>query len=127
MIEPVEMFDCSSDMSHDNFNEMCTFVLVSSKDTIVNDNGGNNNNDCVCNNSLFYQNEDWGKHSKPVDCFLKKSEETVTKIPFISSSLNYTSKAKRGRPCAKPPTKEILGRRRKVCFATFKLVNAPLF
>ena len=68
-------------------------------------NGDENNNnfiDNVVNNNHYNQNI-----SEKV-----KSEDD-------SGRNKFTRKAKRGRPCAKPPTKEILRRRRKVGYFSF--------
>ena len=71
--------------------------MLAGEDTLVDgDDKNNNSNNNNCKNTVN------------TDQFKKLTSEDG------SCTTNFTTKAKRGRPCAKPPTKEILRRRRKV-------------
>ena len=77
----------------DNLSEMCTFILLNGEDTLVNSGDkriNNNSNDVIDNNN----------------------NQTISAV--TAEKATYSPKAKRGRPCARPPTKDTLNRRRKV-------------
>ena len=118
MTEQVEMFDYFSKTCEDNFGEMCTFVLLAREDTLVTGDGKNNNN--TNNNNVSLLNNNYNQNSKIEDYLLNESVKSLPQ-PTPTYKDNLTIKAKRGRPCAKPPTKDILGRRRKV-FLFFILI-----
>ena len=92
MTNPIDMFDYIPNTCEDNLSEM-TYVLLAAED------GDENNicNETVVNNNHYNQN---------ISEKLKSEDGSGRNV--------FTRKAKRGRPCAKPPTKETLRRRRKV-------------
>ena len=101
MTDHMEIFDHIPD-TENKISEMVTNILFAGEDTL--DNGDENNNNCneTVNNNHYNQN----MIEKP------KSEDG-------SDRNKFTRKAKRGRPCAKPTTKETLRRRRKVVCQLF--------
>ena len=101
---PDELFDYIPDIPEDNLLEICQFLLIpASRDG---EHAIDNNN----NTHNKYSNEVQGKLSKKVDNCTKTDEKLHGYFPSHNSA-----KAKRGRPPSKPPTKEVLRKRRKVC------------
>ena len=94
MTAQMESFDYIPDTCDDILSEIGTYVLLDGEDMLINSDDSNNNCKDSANNNLNILEK-----SKPRDG---------------SNRSNFNIKAKRGRPCAKPPTKEILRRRRKV-------------
>jgi hypothetical protein len=95
MTDHMEMFDYTCE---DNLCEVVTYDLLACEDTVGNGDEHNNNyNATVFNNNHYYQN---------IPEKIKSEED--------SGKNEFTRKNKRGRHCAKPPTKETLRRRRKV-------------
>ena len=102
MTDPMDMFDCIPDTCQEDLSEMVTYDLIAGENTLVNGDENNNNyNDTVNNNN--------------------DNQYILEKVKYEDDSgrNKFTRKAKRGRPCAKPPTKEILRRRRKVVCQLF--------
>ena len=92
MADHMEMFDYIPDTCKDNLSEMVTYDLLAGENTLGN--GDENNNNFIDN--VVYIDHNNQNISKKV-----KSEDN-------SDRNKFTRKAKRGRPCAKPPTKETL-------------------
>jgi hypothetical protein len=98
MTDTMEMFDYIPDTCQDNLTEMVTYNLLAGEDSLGNGDENNNNyNETAVNNNNYNRN---------MKEKLKSADD--------SGRNKFTGKAKRGRPCAKSPTKETLRRRRKV-------------
>ena len=98
MTDTMEMFDYIPDTDEDNLSELVTYDLLAGEDTLSNGDENNNNyNETAVNNNHYNRN---------MIEKLKSEDDSDMK--------KFTRKAKRGRPCAKSPTKETLRRRRKV-------------
>ena len=89
----MESFDFIPGTCEYILSEIVTYVLIAGEDTLVISDDNNNNS-----------------NSKNTVNINKKILENF-KAEDGSCRTNFNTKAKRGRPCAKPPTKEILRKR----------------
>ena len=114
-----ELFDYIPDVPEDNFLEISQFILLPSVDGeeshFVTD---TNNNDEVDENNYRNNSQETIFNSSVSFCTDSNSEKMVDDKSMEAIDYDFPAhsvKAKRGRPPSKPPTKEVVRKRRKVC------------
>ena len=103
-----ELFEHIPDTCEDNLSEMVTSLLLAGADALVTADlrHSNNNNNSVLDTNQYSQEASKAKAENA------KSEECAIKYSAVAEDCRVH--CKRGRPCAQPPTREVLRRRRKV-------------
>ena len=117
-----ELFDYIPDVPEDNFLEISQFILLPSVDGeephFVTDT--NNNNDEVDENNYRNNSQETifnGSVSFGTDSNSEKMVDDKSMEGTDFNSPAHSVKAKRGRPPSKPPTKEVVRKRRKAANA----------
>ena len=92
----------------DNLTEMDMYIYMAGKGIFVDDDS--TLSDKFDKNAKCFKN----KVNKPEES--KQGKSRLEKEKDLMTSGELRTKAKRGRPCAKPPTRDVLKIRRKVLF-----------
>ena len=108
-----ELFHYIPEIPEDNFLDISQFVLFPAVDEEVLQNVTENNNNVQFEQRYSEYKENWTQHSNSNTDMILVTMRKDTEEP-ASESFTGMTRAKRGRPLSKPPTREVVERRRKV-------------